>query len=110
MRARPQEIKALVPLLEQDWETPEELAKALIETLDDVRAARTTYIGVMQFGEGPAWYAATGPWPGSRSAAKALQSDPAASLAHRAVVVPLLSPDGLKRRIEETDRPAKKGA
>ena len=108
MRVRPLEIKALVPLLEQDWDSPEELAQELIRTLDQTRASRTSYVGVMQFGGGngsglvgTVWYMALGPYPGRASATRALQSDPSASLATKAAVVPVTSPEGLKQRLEE---------
>lgn len=111
MKARPLEVKALVPLLERDWDSPEELAKALIETLDETRASRTTYIGVAQYGDvpGTVWYAGVGPWPGRKSAERALKGDPAASLATALAVVPLTSPEGLRERLERVDAPPKKG-
>lgn len=111
-KVRPTEVKALVPLLMQDWESPEDLAVALIRALDEHRASRTSYIGVMQFGppkmEGHVWYHAIGPYPGRKSAEKALRSDPSVALATKAVVVPMLSPEGLRQRLEETDQ-RKKG-
>lgn len=109
MRPRPLEIKALVRLLEQEWESPQQLADALIRELDNTRASRTTYVGVMQFpygGTSGAWYAGVGPYPGRKSAEKALRGDPSASLARAMVVVPLTSPDGLRERIAKYDSPA----
>ncbi len=101
-RVRPLEIRALVPLLEQDWDTPEELVEALIRELDQVRASRTSYVAVMQFGtNGNVWYSGLGPYPGRKSAERAVKSDPGASLAHKIAVVPLTSAEGLKARLEE---------
>jgi hypothetical protein len=95
-RVRPLEVRALTPLLEQDWETPEQLAEALILALDGVRGDRTSYVGIMQFGskDGAVWYAGIGPYPGQKSAVSALRRHPGASLAHRCAVVPILSPEG----------------
>jgi hypothetical protein len=111
VRARPTEVKALVPLLTQDWETPEELASALIGALDASRASRVTYIGVAEYpcGNGErAWYSAVGPYPGKKSAERALSGDPAASLARALVVVPLTSSEGLRERLKALDaKPAK---
>jgi hypothetical protein len=109
MRVRPLEIKALVPLLEQDWETPQELAEALIRTIDEVRASRTSYVWVAQFGPpkmaGMVWYAGAGPYPGRKSAERAAKGYPGAELASALAVVPILTSEGLERQIEKTDKP-----
>lgn len=101
-RVRPLEVKALVPLLEQDWESPEALAEALIRQLDETRASRTSYVAVMQFGtNGNAWYSGLGPYAGRKSAERDVKRDPGASLAHKIAVVPLTSSDGLQARLKE---------
>ena len=102
-RVRPLEIKALVPLLEQDWESPEELAKNLIEALDKARASRTSYVAVMQFGDrdGHCWYYGLGPYPGMTTASNAVQRHPGATVATKVVVVPVTSPEGLDRLLRE---------
>lgn len=107
-RVRPLEVRALVPLLEQDWDSAEQLAAALIEALDEARASRTSWIAVMQFPVGNGsqgwWYSGIGPYPGRKSAEKAVKGHPGASLAHRVAVVPLQSPEGLRRQISEIDQ------
>lgn len=109
MRVRPLEVKALVPLLEENWETPEELAEQLIRTLDELRASRTSYVWVAQFGppkmQGLVWYAGAGPYPGRKSAERAAKGYPGAELASALAVVPVLTPEGLERQIEKTDKP-----
>lgn len=109
MRVRPLEVKALVQLLEKDWETPEQLAEELIRTLDELRASRTSYVWVAQFGPprmaGMTWYAGAGPYPGRKSAERAAKGYPGAELAAALAVVPILTPEGLERQIEKTDKP-----
>lgn len=93
------EIQALVDLLEQDWETPEELAKGLIKALDEARTQRTTYLAVMVFG--PHFSLALGPYAGATSARNAAMKFPGASVAKRVAVVPLLSAEGVEERLRE---------
>lgn len=104
------EIDALVPLLEQDWETPEVLAAALIQALDKARAERKLWVGVMQFGgaqpgkpgmSGPAWYVGVGPYPGATSARNAIEAHPSAGMATALAIVPLRSPEGLQQLLRE---------
>lgn len=102
-RVRPLEVKALVPLLEQDWETPEALAEALIGALDQVRADRTSYVAVMQFGDKSVFYAGLGPYPGARSAKAAVLRHPSAGMAYKIAVVPMTSPEGLKGLLTDID-------
>src|SRR5690554_3076377 len=42
--ARPTEIKAITELLTQNWDNATDLAKTIIQTLDNARAERTSYI------------------------------------------------------------------
>ena len=108
-RVRPLEIKALTPLLEQDWDSPEALAEGLIRALDEVRASRTSYVWVAQFGPpkmtGRNWYMGGGPYPGWKSAEKAAKGFPGAELASALAVVPILTPEGVERRLREIDTP-----
>jgi len=111
VRVRPLEVKALVPLLEQDWETPEALAESLIQALDSVRASRTSYVAVMQFGrhatvddygfKKAVWYAGMGPYPGQASARKAATSHPGAGMASAIAVIPVLSATGVEQMMKE---------
>ena len=94
------EVDALVELLEQNWETPEELAKALIKTLDEARTHRKTYIALMVFGD--KFATAIGPYSGARSARNAVTKFPPASIAKRVVVVPLTSQEGVEAALKET--------
>lgn len=100
-RARPLEVKALVPLLEQDWATPEELAEALIAALDDARAGRTSYIGIMQFGREKPIYVGLGPYPGLTSARNALAKHPAVTEATARAVVPVIGPEGFEQLLKK---------
>lgn len=102
MRPRPLEIRALVPLLKEDWETPELLAQALIEKLDRVRSDRTTYVAIMQFGaKKPVFYEGIGPFPGAKTAQNALAKHPGRSMATAIAVVPIRSPEGLEALLKE---------
>lgn len=120
---RPLEIKALLPLLEQDWldvtnaktgkTTPGvvRLAQALIEELDRVRADRTSYIGVIQVGGKNGFYVGLGPYPGRASAASALSKHPAITdrtLVTGAVIVPVESQEGFEKRLRDLDTRPKK--
>jgi hypothetical protein len=124
-RARPLEIKALLPLLEQDWddwENPrtgrvisgqERLIEALILELDRVRESRTSYVGVLQIGGKRGIYTGLGPFPGIKSAEAALMKHPAISdptLVSGAVIVPIQTPEGFEARIKELDLPTNKKA
>lgn len=99
------ETKALVALLEQDWETPEVLAETIIDTLDELRATKTRYVGVMQIGQAHPIYVGVGPFPGSKSAENALRAHPAAGMAYKLAVVPVTSPRGLTLALGELDAP-----
>lgn len=110
MTFRKTEVALLVKLLEQDWESADALAKALISALDKDRADRTSYVAVMQFGgggngkpgmTGPVWYSAIGPYPGAASAKRAVLSDPGASMATVIAVIPVTSPEGLAIKLRE---------
>jgi hypothetical protein len=102
MSARPLEIKAVAKLLQKDWDSPEALAKALIEELDRVRADRTSYVAVMQFGDdGSIFYAGLGPYPGAKSAQQAMAYHPSAGMATKRAVVPMMNADGLKQHLKK---------
>lgn len=106
-RVRPLEVNALTPLLEQDWETPEALAEALITELDKVRASRTSYVVVIQHGlEGKCFYSGMGPYPGDRSAINALKKRGLDRSWERAVIVPILTDEGFKKKMQEMDKTA----
>lgn len=105
-KVRPLEVKALTPLLEQDWGTPEDLAEALILALDDVRASRTSYIAAVR--SGPMLFG-IGPYPGRKSAENALakQRKTYGSLIDGGGVISIETPEGFVRRLKELDAPPK---
>lgn len=99
--------KAVVSLLEsdQEWGGPEELAVALINELDRVRAEKTSYVAVMQFGLGESpFYVGIGPFAGLKSAAKAVGAHPAFSEAGKVAVVPVNTPQHVAAVIGDLDK------
>lgn len=100
---RKSEVTGIAKILldEVEYETAEECAKAIIKWLDDDRAKRTSYVGVMQFGKGPAFYVGLGPYPGRASAEKAVTSHPAAGEAFKIGIVPVTSPEGLAKQLAD---------
>lgn len=106
------EIKAMVTLLEQDWPSPEDLAKELILALDKARGDRTTYTVVMQFGPGEdsptVFYHGFGPFPGAKSAVKAVKRFPGASMASKIAVVPVTNEEWLDTMVKQVNKPNKK--
>jgi hypothetical protein len=123
-RVRPLELKALLPLLEQDWPDEvddeggllatgqERLIEGLILALDEVRASRISFIGVLKIGYGPtSVLLGMGPYPGRRSAEKAVAAHPAVAdrtLCTGAAVVPIETPQGIAQRLKELDAKRKK--
>lgn len=110
MNPTKKEVDALVELLEQDWETPQELAKALVKTLDEARTERTTYyyIAVVEYpyghpDNGKAWYEAVGPFAGAKSARNALDKmmSTVGNLARVGIVVPVRHPAGYVERLRK---------
>jgi len=109
MTATKTEIALFVKMLEspEDYDSPEDLAKQMIEALDLKRAEKTRYVAVAQFGggkpglEGPAWYAGLGPYPGKATATKAAESHPGFSLASRIAVIPVQSKEGFEQLLKE---------
>ena len=98
--------KAVVSLLEsdQEWDGPEELAVALIKTLDEVRANKTSYIAVMQFGFGEVpFYVGIGPFAGMKSAANEVAKHPAFKEAGKVAVVPVNTPAHVAQVIGDAD-------
>lgn len=100
-RVRPLEVKALRPLLERDWEREDDLIEALIMALDEVRASRTSYVGVIQIGK---ICLGIGPYPGRRSAENALSRHPALGMATGAIVASILTPEGYDQMMKELDK------
>jgi hypothetical protein len=104
MTATKTEISLFVKMLEspEDYETPEDLAKQMIEALDEKRAEKTRYVAVGQFGKDrTTWYTGIGPYPGKATAIKAAQSHPGFSLATKVAVVPVTSKEGFEKLLDE---------
>lgn len=96
------EVRALVEVLEAEgWETPEQVAEACILALDKARADRTLHVAVMQFGEAQPFYLGLGPFPGVKSARKAVTSYPGATEAYKIVVVPMLNEAGIDAMLKD---------
>ena len=74
---------AKILLSDGDHETAEDAAKAIIRWLDEDRAKRTSYMGLLIMGS---IAIGIGPYPGQKGAEKALTGHPAASEASRLVV------------------------
>lgn len=110
-RVRPLEVRALTPLLEQDWETPELLAEALVLALDEVRASRVSYFVTIQHGlkDGNCVYTGMGPYPGYKSALRALEKRGLAQGFEAGVIVAVETPEGFERRLRDLDRDPRKG-
>jgi hypothetical protein len=100
-RVRPLEVKALRPLLERDWEQEDDLIEALILALDEVRASRTSYVGIIQIGQ---ITLGVGPYPGRRSAENALSRHPGMSMATGAAIASIETPEGFDRMMKELDK------
>ena len=105
--------KAVVSLLEsdQEWDGPEEFAVAIINELDRVRADKTSYVSVMQFGfAGSVFYVGIGPFAGQKSAANAVAKHPAFREAAKVAVVPMSTPEHVAAAIGDLDaQPALSG-
>lgn len=103
------EIKALVKLLQQDWESPEALAKALIVELDKSRGSRKLFAAVAQYGDpsGSVFYDAVGPVAGATSARNLLGKMLYKSVVSKGAVVPLRNLEGFEAHMAEVDLPVK---
>lgn len=104
MTATKTEISLFVKMLEspEDYETPEDLAKQMIEALDEKRAEKTRFVAVGQFGKDQTtWYTGIGPYAGKASAIKAARSHPGFSLATKIVAVPVTSKEGFEKLLDE---------
>lgn len=108
-RVRPLEVKALVPLLQQDWGSPEELAEQLILTLDAHRTDRTDYVGVIRIDGAapqPVWLG-MGLYPGRDSARKDVEAALSAVPGSAYVITPVYSPARMRDLLGSLDNPPK---
>jgi hypothetical protein len=116
-KVRPLEVKAILPLLQEDWPDeirtnkngrttvipgPERLATALIQALDQVRASRTSYIGAIRIGN---YLVGIGPYPGKATAMHAVekQVETYGNLVDDFAVIPIEAPEGFEVRLKELD-------
>lgn len=101
MALKPTHRKALVEILTTgEYDTPDDMAKALVEKLDELRAHDTTYVVVRNvLGSLPMAY---GPYPTRASAIKAMERG-TAGLADGTPswVMPLYSPQHWAQRMAE---------
>ena len=101
------EIEAIASLLKQGADTPEDLAKQVIEAVDEVRAERVTYFLVLRYGsKGNAFFQGYGPFSTVNQAEKAYAKHPAAGMATGRVVVPTANAQGFEELLARVDAPA----
>lgn len=106
MRPTVAEINAMVALLKQDWESSSELAKALIEALDEVRGSRPKlFAAVVQYGhEGNVFYSGVGPIAGLKTAQNVLEGMLFNSLTSKGAIIPIKNLEGHKAHMKEIDK------
>jgi hypothetical protein len=102
--ARPTEIKTIAALLAGGGESPEELAKAVIDKLDEIRTDRAwfTVLSVMD----NKWAIGFGPYTTDNKAREALSKGriPTASLARINTVIKTYSPRHAAQSLEGLDQ------
>lgn len=89
------ETEAVAALLVEGAETPEELAKAVIRRLTELREEREVYVQVLQWS--PGVYSGFGPFPTRAAALKALPKNPVAQLAKLGAVVSMIGPSSFEQ-------------
>lgn len=99
-------VKKVAALLEEGGDSPLDLAKSVVELVDEVRAEKTRYTVVCQYGRTPCWYIGYGPYPTMRKAEDAIKKMPATHEATHVAIVPVTTPEALVRKTEELDAPA----
>lgn len=102
MALKPTHRKALVEILESgDYDSPEDMAKALVEKLDTLRADDITYTVVREWG--PVYFG-YGPYPTRNAAQKAIEKGLAGITGMgRVAIVPLYSPKHVADKLAEVD-------
>ena len=101
MTARPSEIRAVAALLEAGDDTPESLAKAVINEVDRQREDRVQHVVACACKGGAVF--AYGPYPTTNAATRAVLDGkvPMASVADRVALAELRSAEYAARSIEE---------
>lgn len=104
---KPTHKKALVEILESgDYDSAEDMAKALVAALDELRADDTSHIVVRElpYGDGKAAFFGYGPYRTGNEARKAVEKGRAGIPGSgRVAIVPLYSPKHVADRIAAVD-------
>lgn len=99
------EVKSAAALLEEGGDSPAELAKAVIEAVDEIRAGRVRYIAVIQWRDDPPVYTGYGPYPTMRKAVEDIEKGRIAPIPVLArAVVPVYSLQHVSQQWENTDK------
>jgi len=104
---KPTHVKAIAALLEEGAETAEELAKACMRKVDELREDDKTFIVVGQWdSQSGSFYMGYGPYSTKKQAAKAIEKGKAfPTIAERIAVVPVFTPEHLERKQRELEGP-----
>ena len=99
---KPRHKRALVDILmSEDFDSPEDMVKAVVSTLDDLRADDTTYMVVREWS--PMFFG-YGPYPTRNAAQKAIEKGltgiPGTG---KVAIVPTFSQKRVEQRIAEAD-------
>lgn len=107
MKALKNEIDAVAKLLVAGADTPEDLAKLVIEAVDVARTERVTYYAIFRFSSdmNPI-FSGFGPFSTKNQAVRAIEKHPAAGMAKGLAVVPVLNEQGFEALIAGVDAPA----
>jgi hypothetical protein len=103
MAPRPTDVRKIAELLVEGADTPEDLAKAVITKLDEIRAERVQWMVVHQFGTEKPWYAGHGPYSTRGQGEKAVARNPAISEATHTALVPVRTAAGLETVLKNVD-------
>lgn len=108
MRAlKPSHVKAIAALLEEGAETSEELAKAVMRKVDELREDDKTHIVVGQWNSSSgSFYLGYGPYSTKKQAEKAIEKGKGVPiLAEHIAVVPVYTAEHIEKVWESEDSP-----
>lgn len=103
---KPSHKKKLVEVITSDeYESPDLMVKALVDTLDDLRSEDTGHIVVCQYDTtGGASYQGYGPYPTRAGALKAVETGRAGIPGYgKKAIVPLIHPSRVDRKLKSID-------
>lgn len=107
MAAKPTHVRAIAERLVEGADTPEVLAKDLINLVDTLREDDVTYTVVCQYGENDVqqpFYLAYGPYPTRANAVKALEQGRVGISGYgKRAVVPVYTPAHILKRFDSVD-------